>query len=261
MGGWAAQLKSDHYEKMLPMNRRLWWIVLVVFALLAFGLGIVIAFQPFTRVGMSLRSSSPAARPGIQIEELTSAEELLATAGIKAVVLKYSGGDVEFWIEIESQGKKTKEGSFGPTHVENVKPAGPNQIVEGYYLLLRTPDDVPGRETWRMAYQRDLVADQPSRVQVSTPVIQMNASQAGRQSHKESSVKALQLWEDANTERAETTVNSIRSPLPPGETVSVAEIKGKQKKGGQFTEVFKIRVMCKAVSEKEGAVDNEKTAK
>jgi hypothetical protein len=238
-------------------------IVLLVLGSLLVALAVRNALQSFSQVANALRPPTAAAPVALHIEELKSAEDLFAVAGLKAVVLKYSGGDAEFWIEIESQGKKTTEGVFGPSHVEGFVPAGPNQSVEGYYLLVRTPSDAPGQETWRMAYERDLVAGQPSDVQVSTPLVQMNAKEASkeRQSYKVSSTKPFQLWEIANSEKAESTVNSFQSPLRPGETVCLAEIKGSQKTEGKFAEVFKVRIMCKPISEKEGAANNQKPLK
>jgi hypothetical protein len=234
-------------------------IVLLILGLLLVGLGVRNALQPFSQVATALLPPTSAAPVSVHIEELKSAEELFAVAGIKAVVLKYSGGDVDFWIEIESQGKKTKEGAFGPKNVEGVVPAGPNQTVEGYYLLVRTPGDAPGQETWRMAYERDLVVGQPSGVQVSTPLVQMNAKEASkeRQSYKLSSTKPFQLWENANTEKAESTVSAFQSPLRPGETACVAEIKGSQKKDGKLADAFKIRIMCQPISQTEGAANKQ----
>jgi hypothetical protein len=241
------------------LHRRSWSIVLFILGSLLVALGVRSALQPFSQVANALRPSTTAAPVSVHVEELKSSEELFAVAGLKAVVLKYSGGDVDFWIEFESHGQKTKEGAFGLKNVEGAVTASPNQTVEGYYLLVRTPSDAPGGETWRMAYERDLVAGQPSGVQVSTPPIQMNAKEASkeRQSFKVSSVKPFQLWENANTEKAESTVNAFQSPLRPGETVCVAEIKGSQKKEGQFAEAFKIRIMCQAISQTEGAANNQ----
>jgi hypothetical protein len=63
------------------------------------------------------------------------------------------------------------------------------------------------------------------------------------------------------TDKVETTVSSVRSPLPPNEEVCLTEFTGKQKKEGKLIEVFKIRVMCKAVSNQDGAAKDEKAAK
>jgi hypothetical protein len=228
-------------------------MVLLILGSLMVVLGVRNALQSFSQVAVALRPATAAAPVSVNVAELKSAEELFAVAGIKAVVLKYSGGDVDFWIEVESQGKKTKEGAFGPKNVEGAVPAGPNQTVEGYYLLVRIPGDVAGQETWRIAYERDLVVAQPSGVQVSTPLIQTNAKESNkeRQSYKvSSSTKPFQLWESANAEKAESTVSTFQNPLHPGETACVAEVKGSQKKDGTFAEAFKIRIMCQPISQK-----------
>jgi hypothetical protein len=110
-----------------------------------------------------------------------------------------------------------------------------------------------------MAYERDLVAAQPSGAQVSTPPVQMNAKQVSKegQSYKLSSMKPFQLWDDTNTEKAENSANSFQSPLHPGQTVCLAEIKGSQKKDGNFAEAFKIRIMCQPISLAEGAASKQ----
>jgi hypothetical protein len=210
---------------------------------------------------MGLQSSSTAAPREIRIEQLKSAEELIALAGMKAVAVKYSGGDVEFWIEIETHGQKTKEGRFGPKQLPFDKPPGPSQTVAGYYLLVRIPEEQTGKETWRMAYQRDIVAAQSSTVQLPMPAAQLNGSLArgeGQSNKVSSATKSFQLWENTNGETAETSASSVRSPLPPDQEVCLTEIKGKQKREGEFVEVFKIRVMGKALSDQDRAARDKK---
>jgi hypothetical protein len=141
------------------MRRRSWLIVLLVLASVALGVGLGIVLHRLPWAGMVFRPSITAGPPGIRIEELKSAEELFTLAGMKAVAVKFSGGDVEFWVEIESQGKKTIEGRH-PSYPGSDRPPGPNQSVEGYYLLVRIPDEPSGKETRRTAYQRDIVAAQ-----------------------------------------------------------------------------------------------------
>jgi len=47
---------------------------------------------------------------GLRIQELESSEELFGLVGQKALVFKFTGGDVEFWIELDSDGKKQIHG-------------------------------------------------------------------------------------------------------------------------------------------------------
>jgi hypothetical protein len=121
-----------------PWTRRRWLLVCLVLVLASLAGGICIGIV-FPRVS-PLGSGTPTLSAGIRLEELKPAEELFALAGQEAVVVKYSGGDVEFWVEIESQGKKQKIGPVGALaglFDDKEKPPAPNQAVEGYLLWVR----------------------------------------------------------------------------------------------------------------------------
>jgi hypothetical protein len=150
-----------------PCPRRTWLLVCLVPLLVSFagGIGIGIVLPRVSPLG----PETPTTTAGIRLEELKSAEELFALAGQEAVVVKYSGGDVEFWVEIESQGKKEKIGPVralpGPFGA-NDKPPAPKQPVKGYLLWARGEAVEAGRETWRLACRRDLVATERSGLQL-----------------------------------------------------------------------------------------------
>jgi hypothetical protein len=247
------------------MQRRTYLIVLLVLALIAVGVSIGIMLPRLSWVGTAFRSSPTALAAGIQLEELKSAEELFALAGQKAVVIKYSRGDVEFWVEIESQGKKEKLGQELASLCSEQAP-GADQTVEGYFLLVRSAADDSGRETWWVACQRDLVTADSAGAQVSTPLAQANVSQSreDRQSKSASSSQPVQVWESTKgqgrnrvrapegppaTDKLEAEISSLRKgPLTTGQEVCIKEIRGNRKKENEFVRVYTIKVMCKAVS-------------
>jgi hypothetical protein len=211
-----------------PWTRRRWLLVCLVLVLASLAGGIWIGIVYF-RVGpFPLGTPTPSA--GIHLEELKSAEELFTLAGQEAVVFKYSGGDVEFWVEIESQGKKQKigpvaarAGLFG----DKEKPPAPNQVLEGYLLWVRDEGDQAGRETWRVACRRDLVAVERSGLQVSTPLVEAKVSQSreDRQSGSASSSGPVQVWKGKKPRgTGGSTKSSFPSPLPTDREVCIKEI-------------------------------------
>jgi hypothetical protein len=187
----------------------------------------------FSRVSPS-GSGNSTTPGGIRLEELKAAEEMFDLAGQKAVILKYSGGDVEFWVEIESQGKKEKctlalAGFFD----DKEKLPAPNQAVVGYFLWVRNEADAEGRETWRLACRRDLVAAERSGLQVWTPLGQASASHSreDRQSTQRFSSQPVQVWKAKNNGeiaalRSET--GTIPNSLPAGREVCIKEIREKR---------------------------------
>jgi hypothetical protein len=168
--------------------------VLVLVAL-AVGIGIGMLLPRVLRIGPESPTSSTGVPVGIRLEELKSAEEMFVLASQEAVVLKYSGGDVMFWVEIESQGEKQKMGDdVGMGGDQNQ--LGTDQTVEGYFVWVRSKPDDEGRETWTIGRRRDLVTAQASGVQVSTPLAQASVVQSGehRLGTSESFYRPVQVW-------------------------------------------------------------------
>jgi hypothetical protein len=204
-------------------------LVCLALALVSFAGGIGIG-TVVPRVS-PLGPGPPAPAAGVRLEELKSAEELFALAGQEAVVLKYSGGDVELWVEIESQGKKER---IGPVRAlpglfsDNDKPPAPKQAVEGHLLWARGEADEAGREAWRLACRRDLVAAERSGLQVATPLAQANVSQAreDRQSGVMSCCGSVRVWQGQKPRAVgSSTKGSFPSPLPTNREVCIKEIR------------------------------------
>ena len=151
------------------MRRRTWLIALSVLALIAAGVGVANWLFRKGRVGPGGQPSAAAGPAQHRVERWKPGEELLALAGQKAVVLSYSGGDVDFWIEVESRGKRWKSGEGVARQQRTEKPAGPGQTVEGYFVLARSEAGPRGKEVWRLGCQRDLVAADSSEVRIGVP--------------------------------------------------------------------------------------------
>jgi tRNA A-37 threonylcarbamoyl transferase component Bud32 len=199
----------------------------VALVALVVGVGIGTMFPRVSPVGPG--TSTPPA--GIRLEELKLAEELFALAGQEAVVVKYSGGDVEFWVEIESQGKKQTMGPVQALHEmlgDKEKPPSPNPTVEGYLLWLRSDAEESGIETWRLACRRDLVAAERSGVQASTPLTEVNTFQSreDRQSGTVASSRSVRVWNGKKPpSTGQATHSSFPSPLPTDREVCLKKIR------------------------------------
>jgi hypothetical protein len=183
--------------------------------------------------------SSTAPLAGTRLEELKSAEELFALAGQKAVVFKYSGGDVQFWVEIEFQGRKRKV-ELGPQLWGADKQPRPDQTLEGYFVWVRSEANDAGKEEWTIACRTDAITTQASGVQLSTPVADIKTAQSEVQKQSVgSSARGLsvQVWK-GQVEKGKNlgvamtstlTMSSIPSPLPTDQEVCLQEIREERK--------------------------------
>ncbi|MFO0969612.1 MAG: hypothetical protein U0793_28975 [Gemmataceae bacterium] len=190
-------------------RRSAWILASLVFGLLAFALGVRIASSPVVpRKVVPAKPEAPAA--GVRLEELKSEQELFALAGQEALVLKYSGGDIQFWIEIESRGEKR---TIGPVEAprgaadEGKFPATRGAEV-GHFLFVHGEADETGKEIWRLACRRRPVA--PS-----------------RDDHKSSFglTTQVKVWSGERPATIDTLATSLfLSPLPPDRDVCLKTI-------------------------------------
>jgi hypothetical protein len=196
--------------------------------LLAIFVGIAVIFRRGSPV-IPTTSTNPAA---IRLEELVSAEELFEMAGQKAVVIKYFGGEVEFWIEIESQGKKQRVVLPEKLADDNHRPA-PNQSREGYFLWVRNQADDVATEIWKLACRRDFITTDKFGVEVSSPVGDV-AGTRSRENRKSSTVftsQPVQVWGSASKREIAaltSTSTSIPTPLPADREVCIKEFREKR---------------------------------
>jgi serine/threonine protein kinase len=119
----------------------------------------------------------------VTVEEWKEAEEILATAGQHAVVFKYAGADVEFWIELERAGgfkSRFPWNSMPPPDLPDEALAS-GGVITGYFIWTRGTLTEDGREEWGVATRRSLVAKESSGTAVSLPLLQASASYSQEQ--------------------------------------------------------------------------------
>jgi hypothetical protein len=208
-----------------PRRGKLLWLLVVAAALiLGVGLGMLVPRIRF----LGSPSGTAAAPPGIRVEEVTTAEKLFSIVGQEAIVLKYSGGDVEFWVELESEGKTQKFEAGDPAMMAQIdKPASPEDSIEGYFIWIRRDKNPTGTELWTVAQQRDSVSNQSSGVELSNVLMQATVSQT--QGHTQSgSVSAsmvIPVWHGKKPQGTGAgTTTSIPNPLPTDRALCLKEM-------------------------------------
>ncbi len=195
----------------------------------------------------------------VRVERWEPPEKVFASLGEEALVFRYSGGDLRFWIEIESSGKKKTLG-------ENLIPAaaapGPGQVVEGHFVWVRHEADESGKELWTVAMERDLVFRPPQPSGVLMATAQSRTGRAGM---------VVQLWDHAESEEpnqgssstGERVPAAIRSssswgtvpvprPLPTDRQFCICAFEAKSGDSDYNTlSRHVIRVMCRVAAEKD----------
>jgi hypothetical protein len=292
---------SSSASSTQPRSRGGWLLVclLLVPMSLAVGIGIGIMLARSPQIGLGLPPAAPApqaatAAPpvGIRVEHVQAAEEVFAIAGQRAVVLKYTGGDVDFWVEIDAQGRTDKIAGwrFGSGDA-GLKQPGPDQTIEGYFVWVRGEDNddrSPGNEKWTVAYRRGLVTTQAAVIEGANPAVQVNFFQSLKESSGWSLAHGVQVWRGKPTGGYMTftsDLGSIPSPLPVDQEVCVKGFRAERKQektvipsaivsmlgivgspqGGPFLaaaalsteketiDVHTIRVMCKTANRYQSA--------
>ena len=162
-------------------TRRGTWLLLLLFLPLAMFAGIGIGYV-LPRISI-VSTTSPVAEKshpaGVQVEELKSVEKILQFLHHRAVVLKYTGGDVEFRAELEKGGQ---------TEVLFCSPFGgmgarQNESIEGYFILVcDKSDDEKNREYWNMFASRDseTLSETSLKAHASQPLAESNVSASTR---------------------------------------------------------------------------------
>jgi hypothetical protein len=199
-------------------------VVIPLSVAVGFAIGILFPRLPSTGTGPQPGVPPPAA--GVNIEEMKQVEELFALAGQKAVVLKYMGGDVNFWIEVESDGNKQTYGS-GPGALDPTKPPGPEEEVEGYFLWTRIPEGDSGRESWVVGSRRDLVTVKKVVAQVANRRAQTTASQSRENRQSSSAAITMQgpVWKDRSVLQRHQQIaaaQTVTSPATAGPASLIA---------------------------------------
>jgi hypothetical protein len=220
----------------------------------AVGVAVGIMFPRISRIGPPPKAPPAGLPSGVRVEELESGEALFEVVGQEALVLKYSGGDVKFWVELETDGKKQKHGEKLQAFGFDNKAPDPSQLVEGYFVWLRAKayDDPEtgiwtGKERWTMGVSRALVSTESSGVRVASPLVQGEVvrSKEDRDSSVTNSSFPVQVWKGHGSRNSRSVRTSIPTPLPPDREVCLKTITEESKEGEEIVDHHVIRVMCK----------------
>jgi hypothetical protein len=150
--------------------------------LLILGVAIGVAVPRITSTNTPTPAPAIAPAPDqVTVEEWKEAEELLATAGQQnPLVYRYSGGDVDFWMEVGDGANKQRFPREGASHPRQLdRPAEGDEVITGYCILTRAavPNDKM-REEWAAATQRSRGTKQSASTVVSMPQLQAFKSES-----------------------------------------------------------------------------------
>ena len=192
---------------------------------------------------------SPQEPAGVSIESLDTAAELFGIAGLEAQVFKYSGGNVDFWIELEKDGQTTE--FFRGELLRDGR-----DCAEGYFIWTREADFIGPEETWRLAVQKTLGTPQASRNDHRSADAPEDFVDKLDDANVRScrSQRRVRLWDYRTCMTARDVTMSIPSTLPRDEAFCVYSLNGytyNSKHEKQLDHI--IRVMCKVVSKRDVA--------
>jgi hypothetical protein len=209
-------------------SRRTRRLVMLVLLPVAVAAGIAIGLLIPRGEPAPAGTATQAVPAGIHIEELQSAEEMFALAGHKALVFKFTGGDVTFRVEIERGGKKWSSDLAFPPAPEPDKPPEPGQRVEGYFVWARGSANDAGMEPWRVALRRDLVTAQSSSANVPKAGVPATVTESHekRQSSSTSLETMVQVWR-ARVPAVRLPLHAavtVALPAPAGSAIPVAQL-------------------------------------
>ena len=263
----AARDEEEHQAApatRLPRSRR----SLLLAGLLVLTAGVGIGYL-LPRILIVSTSSPVAEKPhfnGVRVEELKSEEEVLRLVHEGAIALKYTGGNVEFRIELE-KGGQTQVLFKGP--FSDSRPAA-NQSIEGCLVWVRDKADDANQEYWKMTATRQLVSASAESItaRASLPVIEGEATLSKSQSQTEGGgihQSCVVAWETRPPQEKPETAKgkklrpmsgmrtsvstTIPAPLPTDKEVCVISIKETRTIAEKPDETRVIRVMVKAVAE------------
>jgi hypothetical protein len=255
-------------------------MVLCVGSVVAAGLGLGLGYLVFSggpkadkdlvKPPPAVEEPSPAAAlpprtEGVRIGDL---RDTVPSIGRQVVAFEYTGGHLGFWIDIESDGKKTTPLSgIGPDKFWFAD--GPVGVVDGEFVWARaTVDTAKPDQTWWVAHRGDFTAEREQafhntaydhRVaavwKTKTPphvhgqIVQLVTSPAlPTMAGLATFVTALASASAPLSVRSSEVDIVIPSPLPVDQDVCLKEIHEELWQGNYPVDKHVIRVMCKVIS-------------
>lgn len=194
---------------------------------------------------VAFESATDGATSEVRIEKLETGLEVFEWLSAEVHAFKYSNGAVKFWLELEKDGEKQK--LFGDWFDKMTHDG--EKVTEGGFVWVREQImDDPSKETWRIGYK----------------VVRDSASQFP-ESRSSGSV-VVQLWDKSvpavkSAYRSQQGGGHVPSTLPLDREFPLYTITGSMnEEGGGEHEEYVIRVMCKAVTQKDQADKSENPA-
>jgi hypothetical protein len=195
---------------------------------------------------------------GVRIEQVESCQDLFKAVGQEALVFKYTGADVDFWIELVADGQtKIRQHIVVPTIPDELSElfAAPdsNQVAEGYFVWVRGKADDSGKEDWRLGSLRSVAAAESASRDLPSSLAQGQVSESKQQRQAITTFwgpTGLQVWKGKKSSawRIPKVRTTIPAPVPTDREVCLKTITEQNgSKGQEGFEEHVIRVMCKVV--------------
>ena len=213
------------------------------------GIGIGIKFPNIFKFGQGSTKPSAERRPGVLVEKWGSGEMLLGMLGQNALVYKYTGGVVEFWLELDSGGE-TQDFS-DQMKGESWLDADSNHPIEGYFIWVRGEADDSGHENWQVTFNQSDHLD----LHLEPPLPRLVS-----QSRRRNETFSVQVWKRKKPEDFKPSNFEMSDGVYPisilkdreyriMQITEQRELDGDEKSREVYEEIV-IRVMCKAASNK-----------
>lgn len=185
-------------------------------SLVLFGFGIAVMIAICSLVKTPFLNIRPA-----EIEWNAPLVEGFELAGMRAVVLKYSGTDAQFWIEKESDGVVTK---FGDHDWQLDPRPKQNEVIQGVFIWIRGEHDATGMEKWSVSWHR-YFGKSGTGIKVSVPSIMNFSSDISQSHHRVSRLESMvSVWNENPTSLSRISDGLLSSNLPPTGEIKVFEI-------------------------------------
>ena len=179
-------------------------------------------------------------------------------------MFKYTGADVDFWIELIADGQtKISQHIVVPTIPDELSEqfAAPdsNQVAEGYFVWVRGKADDSGKEDWRLGSLRSVAAAESSSRDLSSSLAKGQVTESKQERQAITAFwgpTGLQVWKGKNSSawRIPKVRTTIPVPVPTDREVCLRTITEQNgSKGQEGFEEHVIRVMCKVVPVQEKA--------
>lgn len=186
----------------------------------------------------------------VGVEQLTSSEELFEVFGQEAFALRFTGGSVACWVDVESDGVEQRV-DFWP---RRATVSNRDRGLVSTFVWTREPgtaSDDQGTEEWRMAWRSGKCPAPWLALNVrrpGSPAVPPDTSDANCNWHTSLGGKSITLGSRRKGSGGRSSWTSkIRSPMPVGEDVTLKTIEEEWlDDSGEPYHKHELRVVCRA---------------